>query len=106
MREWTAPELLHLSGSYWTCCAVHAAVQLDLFTALANGPRTEEQLAISLGCDARALGMLVTALVALEFLERCGDTVAASPSALTYLASASPEYIGFIIRHHTYVIQD
>ena len=106
MKEWTAPELLRLSGSYWTCCAVHAAVQLDLFTALADGPRTEEQLAASLGCDLRALRMLVTALAALEFLERQGESVAASPSALTYLASTSPEYVGFMVRHHGYVIQD
>jgi len=100
MKEWTAPELLHLSGSYWTCCALQTAVQLDLFTALADGPRTEEQLAASLGCDLRALRMLVTSLVALEFLERRGEAVAASPGVLTYLARSSPEYIGFIVRLH------
>ena len=104
MKEWTAPELLHLSGSYWSCCAVHAAVQLDLFTALAEGPRTEERLAAGLGCDPRALRMLVTALVALEFLERRGEAVAASPSVLTYLARTSPEYLGFIIRHHAHIM--
>ena len=104
MKEWTAPELLRLSGSYWTCCAVQAAVQLDLFAALAGGPRTEEQLAADLGCDLRALRMLITALVALEFMERRGETVAASQSALTYLASTSPEYVGFIIRHHAHIM--
>ena len=104
MKEWNAPELLHLSGSYWTCCAVQAAVQLDLFTALADGPQTEKQLAVNLGCDLRALHMLVTAMVALEFLERRGETVIASPSALTYLARTSPEYVGFIIRHHAHIM--
>ena len=100
MKEWTAPELLHLSGSYWTCCAVQTAVRLDLFTALAGGPRTEEELAAGLGCNLRALRMLITALTALEFLERRGEAVAASPSILTYLSRSSPEYVGFIIRHH------
>ena len=104
MKEWTAPELLRLSGSYWPCCAVQAAVQLDLFTALANGPRTEEQLAVELGCDLRALRMLVTALAALEFLDRQGGAVLASPSVLPYLAATSPEYVGFVIRHHAHIM--
>ena len=104
MKEWTAPELLRLSGSYWPCCAVQAAVRLDLFTALGAGPRTEEQLAAALDCDLRGLRMLVTALVALEFLERRGETVTASPSALTYLAATSPEYVGFIIRHQAHIM--
>jgi SAM-dependent methyltransferase len=104
MKEWTVPELLHLSGSYWACCIVQAAVQLDLFSALADGPRTEEQLASRLGCDPRALRMLVTALIALNFLERRGEAVAASPGALAYLARTSPEYIGFIILHHAHIM--
>jgi len=104
MKEWTAPELLRLSGSYWACCAVQAAVQLDLFTALAEGPRTEEQLAAGLGCDQRALRMLVTALVALEFLERSGESVAAPPAVLACLSRTSPEYLGFIIRHHAHIM--
>jgi SAM-dependent methyltransferase len=104
MKDWTLPDLLKFSGSYWACCAMQAAVKLDLFTALTDGPRTEEKLAAGLACDLRALRMLVTALVALEFLERRGDEVAASPSALTYLARTSPEYVGFIIRHHAHIM--
>jgi len=104
MKDWTMPELLRLSGSYWASCALSAAVQLDLFTALAEGPLTGEKLAARLGCDQRALGMLVTALVALEFLERRGEAVAASPRALAYLARTSPEYIGFIILHHAHIM--
>ena len=104
MKEWTAPELLQLSGSYWTCCAVQAGVQLDLFSALADGPRTEEQLAAALSCDLRGLRMLLTALIALGFLERQGEAVAASVSALTYLSRTSPEYIGFIIQHQAHIM--
>jgi precorrin-6B methylase 2 len=104
MKDWTMPELLSFSGSYWACCAMQAAVKLDLFTALADGPQTEERLAAGLGCDLRALRMLVTALAGLEFLERRGDEVTATPSALTYLARTSPEYVGFIIRHHAHIM--
>lgn len=104
MKDWTMSELLQLSGSYWACCALQAAVQLDLFTALAEGPLNEEKLAAGLGCDRRALGMLATALVALGFLERRGGAVAASPGALAFLARTSPEYVGFIIRHHAHIM--
>ena len=104
MKNWTMPELLQLSGSYWAACALQAAVQLDLFTALAEGPLTGEKLSARLGCDQRALDMLVTALVALGFLERRGEAVAATPGALTYLARTSPEYIGFIILHHAHIM--
>jgi SAM-dependent methyltransferase len=83
---------------------VQAAVQLDLFTALAESSRTEEQLAAGLGCDLRALRMLVTALVALEFLERREEAVAAPPGVLTFLARTSPEYLGFIIRHQAHIM--
>jgi SAM-dependent methyltransferase len=48
--------------------------------------------------------MLVTALVALEFLERRGESVAAPPGGLTCLARTSPEYLGFIIRHHAHIM--
>ena len=104
MKDWTLPELLQLSGSYWASCALQAAVQLDLFTALAEGPLTGEQLAVRLGCDQRALDMLATALAALGFLERRGEAVAATPGALNYLARTSPEYIGFIILHHAHIM--
>ncbi len=30
--DWTPARLLQLSNGYWSACALHAAVKLDLFT--------------------------------------------------------------------------
>lgn len=97
---WTAPKILELSGMYWGSAAIQAGVSLDIFTALADGPKTITELAALRSCDARALDMLVTALTAMGFLRREGEAVSASPEASRFLSRRSPEFLGFIIRHH------
>ena len=62
-KAWTVGELLGLSGSYWQCFALHAAVKLDIFTPIGDGERDIDELARELGCDARALGTLLNALM-------------------------------------------
>ncbi|HBT96867.1 MAG TPA: SAM-dependent methyltransferase [Desulfobulbaceae bacterium] len=103
--EWDAGKLLELSGGYWAGCAVQAAVRLDIFTALAAGAKIEAELAQTLDCDRRGFAMLVTALVALGLLERCADgKIAAPENVLALLSKDSPEYLGFIIRHHAHLM--
>jgi hypothetical protein len=92
--------ILALSGAYWKSCAVHAAVALDVFTPLAAGPLTAGALAAMLGCDARALGMLLGALCPLGLLVKQGEAFALTESSAAFLVSTSPRYQGHIIRHH------
>ena len=99
-KTWTAPEILHLSGMYWGSAALQTGVKLDLFTALADGPKTLAELATLRSCDARALDMLVTALTAMGFMARQGESVCATPEALQFLSRTSPAFLGFIIQHH------
>lgn len=81
MRDWTPSALLQISGSYWECCAIHAAVALDIFSSLAEGPLTVAELAGRIGGDPRATGMLATALCALGFLSRRGEVCTLEPFA-------------------------
>jgi SAM-dependent methyltransferase len=104
IREWTAGELLQLSGAYWAGCALQTSVKLDLFTVLAGGPQTEQSLSARLGCDPRALGMLITALSALGFVQRGNGRVSAPEGLLALLSRGSPEYLGFIIKHHSHIM--
>lgn len=99
-KTWTAPEILELSGMYWGSAALQAGVKLDVFTALAEGPKTVAELAALRSCDARALDMLVTALTAMGLMARQGESVSATPEALQFLSRTSPAYLGFIIQHH------
>lgn len=99
-KEWTARGLFAVSGAYWAGCALQAAVQLDLFTALHDGALAMDELADHLGCNKRAFGMLLGALASMELVERKDGLVSAAPSALPFLSRKSPGYAGFIIKHH------
>lgn len=99
-KEWTTRELLAVSGAYWAGCALQAAVQLDIFTSLHDGALTTDELAVQLGCDKRALGMLLGALASMKLVDRKDGLVSAAPSALPFLSRKSSGYAGFIIKHH------
>lgn len=103
-REWTAKDVLEMSGAYWRGCAVQAAVQLDLFTLLSEGPLSENEVATKVDCNPRAFGMLVTALQSLAFLERQGNSIRAPQSAIELLSRTSQGYLGFIIDHHNHIM--
>jgi SAM-dependent methyltransferase len=104
VMEWNAAKLVELSGGYWAGCALQAAVQLDVFTALEKGGQTEEELAAALSCDRRAFSMLVTALTALGLARREGGKITAPANVLSLLSTNSPDYLGFIIQHHAHLI--
>src|ERR1035438_1874934 len=99
-KEWNPGDLLQLSGGYWSACALHAGVKLDLFTPLTDKGMTARDLAERLKIDARGLGMLLNALAALQLLDKQGLTYVATPFSSRYLDRTSPEYLGYIIRHH------
>ncbi len=101
---WTPADLLQLSGGYWSACALHAGVELDLFTPLAERPHTAQELAARLSCDGRGLAMLLDALAALGLLEKRGESFSASPFSAEYLSRTAPGYLGYIIRHHHHLM--
>src|SRR6266567_2763151 len=103
-KQWNPADLLQLSGGYWSACALHAGVKLDLFTPLAERAHTALELAGMLDADPRGLAMLLSALAALNLLEKTGATFAATPFAAEYLARNSPKYVGHIIRHHHHLM--
>jgi len=95
---------LQLSGGYWSACALHAGVKLDVFTPLAGRAHTSPELAGVLKADARGLSMLLNALAAMELVVKRGDTYAATPFAAEFLAKTSPGYLGYIILHHCHLM--
>jgi predicted O-methyltransferase YrrM len=78
-----------------------SAVELDLFTKLADGPLTAEQLATALSLDERAVPDFPDALVALGLLRRDGDgpsgRYANTAETETFLSRKSPAYMGGIL---------
>lgn len=102
--EWNPGTLLETSGGYWKTCALHAAVQLDVFTVIADHRLSAETISKTLQADPRALAMLLNALTAMKLLEKSGDHYANTPEAGTYLSKSSPAYIGYIIKHHHHLV--
>ena len=97
---WNPAELLKLSGGYWSTCALHAGVKLDLF----SHSGTLLELAQLTASDARGLEMLLNALTALGLLTKEGTHYAPTDFAKEYLARTSPRYLGYIIMHHHHLM--
>jgi len=103
--EWNPRRLLQLSNSYWSTCALHAAVKLDVLTAIGDRPATLDDLVDRVGAPQRGLSMLLDALTAMELLRKTGSSYEANAGVSKYLSKESPDYIGFMILHHHHLME-
>ena len=77
---------------------VQAAIELNLFDCLAEGPLNGAHIAAQLGLDVAATELLLNALTALALLEKRKDSYELSTVARIYLVSASPKSLCAMIR--------
>jgi precorrin-6B methylase 2 len=103
--DWDPEQLLRMSGIYWQSCALHAGVKLDVFTAIGKEHLTEVETAGKIGGDPRGVGMLLNALTAMKLLVKTGGRYGNTPFGLSRLAKNSPDYLGWIILHHHYLME-
>ncbi|MBD3002736.1 MULTISPECIES: methyltransferase [unclassified Streptomyces] len=98
MRHEISPEpILEVGLGFMASKALLTAVELDLFSRLAEGPRTGGDLAEALGLHPRGAADFLDALVALGFLERSEGVYRNSPSADTFLDRKKATYAGGIL---------
>ncbi|MFH1568128.1 MAG: methyltransferase [Gemmatimonadota bacterium] len=88
----TPDGLRQLASSFQGCRVLLTAFELDLFTALGDGPRTAAQVAAACGADPRATDRLLHALVALGLLHHRGDTFANPPAVDAHLVRGRPGF--------------
>ncbi len=81
--------------------ALRAAIELDLFTALAEGLDEPETLAGRAGASPRGLRALLRYLVTIGLVVKEGDRYAPAPDAARYLDRRSPAYLGDTARFYT-----
>lgn len=95
-------ELLGMFRGYQDSRVVLTAIELDVFTAIERygGPATAAGLASELQTDARATGLLLNALVALDLLTKQADAFANAPAARRYFVAGSPDDARMALRHH------
>jgi len=80
---------------------IRLALQLDVFTPLAAGSTTAEQVAQSCHCDAFGIKSLLDYLCSLQVLECHGNNYALTPTADTFLVKDRKAYVGDLILHDT-----
>ena len=74
--------------------ALRAAIELDLFTHVAAGPHTAEQIAAACSASARGIRILADYLVIAGFLRKSEDRYELTPDSQVFLARSSPAYLG------------
>jgi hypothetical protein len=93
--------LLQLGFAYWGSKAVLSAVELGLFSTLARGPLSADQLADRLGVHPRSALDFFDALVSLGMLSRRDGQYANTPETDLFLDEAKPTYVGGVFQLST-----
>ena len=97
-------QLLEISGNYWKACTLHAAVKLDIFTALAGKQLTSEEITEKLNGDKRGVSMLLNALTSMNLLIKENDKYSNTSTSASFLSKDNPQYIGHMIMHHHHLV--
>ena len=86
--------ILQLGLGFWASKTLLSAVELGVFTELADGPLDAETLRARLGLHPRATLDFLDALVALGMLQRDERGYVDTPATAMFLDRESPAYIG------------
>lgn len=76
--------------------ALKAAIELKLFTALADRPLAAPAIASTCRANERGIRILCDYLTVIGFLEKTGASYALTPTANVFLNEKSPSYIGTV----------
>ncbi|GGA69875.1 methyltransferase/methylase [Edaphobacter acidisoli] len=94
MNEPHPDHILQVGLGFWASKTLLSAVELELFTELANRPATLVELSARLGLHPRSARDFLDTLVALEFLERKDGVYSNTPSTDLFLDKRKPSYLG------------
>jgi len=81
-------------NAYQRTGALRAAIELELFTAIAEGNTTVEKIAARVQASEKGTRVLCDFLTIIGFLSKQGDDYALLPDAATFLNRHSPAYLG------------
>ena len=97
-QEQPSPELfLKAVMAYRDSAAIKGAVELDLFSALAQGVDTAAGLAEHCQADARGMRILCDYLCVMGLLEKSGSSYALTGDSAVFLDRNSPAYMGDVV---------
>jgi ubiquinone/menaquinone biosynthesis C-methylase UbiE len=90
--------LFQAFNAYQQTAAMKAAIELDVFTAIADGQTTAAQIALSVGAAERGIRILCDYLTVMGFLSKSSSRYALAPDAAVFLDRRSPAYMGSAAR--------
>lgn len=93
----TPENILKLGMGFWASKTVLSAVELGVFSALAEAPSDLAALQIRLGLHPRSARDFFDALVALKLLQRDDGIYRNAPDADLFLDKAKPSYLGGVL---------
>ena len=93
----TPDGIMQLGLGFWGSKALLSAVEVGLFTELAEGPLDFETLAERFMLHPRSARDFLDALVALGMLERDGDRYSNTPETDLFLDRTKPSYVGGVL---------
>lgn len=84
-------------NAYQRSAALKAAIELDLFTAIAGGNRTAGEIAETVGAAERGARVICDYLVVIGFLTKADARYELTPDSKAFLDRRSPMYLGSAI---------
>jgi hypothetical protein len=89
--------ILETGLGFWASKTLLSAVEMGVFTELADGPQEFNKLSGRLGLHERSARDFLDALVALGFLKRMGTTYSNTEETDLFLDKRKPSYLGGIL---------
>ncbi len=97
IRAVTPTKILEQASAFARSMALRAAIELEICDALDEGLNTAQKLAQNTKTSVRGIEILLDALVAMELLNKHGETYHLTPEAATYLVQSKPTYLGELV---------
>jgi hypothetical protein len=91
--------IMRLALAYRSSMVLFAAVELDVFSAIAGGARTAAELAAARGAKAEPMRVLLDSCVAEGLLTCEGTTYANTPAGEAFLVKGRPAYIAHGLKY-------
>lgn len=86
--------LQKISKAFWESAALMSAVELGVFSAIAKGDNTIEQVAAAVSIEPVNAERLLVVLAAMELLTRTGDEFTNAADVARFLVEGEPSYAG------------
>ena len=101
----TPEQILKLANGFRAACVLGAAAEFDLFSLLAEKPKTMEAICKQLESDPRATRMMLDGLVAIRVLDKSEGVYSVPKRLVPWLVAETPETLLPMLQHLSNLIR-